>query len=133
MLCLGLVSFRFPSRQWWAELKKAPSKNNFYKAHIWSSRRSELKPQTPTDRRVFSLMVRSLLAEFHNRFPCFGNLGLSGGLRVEGLDNVHFATSWGDRKAEDMKGCSGICALGCNVSTSRTLEASKQTQSFKII
>lgn len=129
MLCLGLVvSFRFPSLQWWAELKKPPSKNNFYKAHIWSTRRSELKPQTPTDRRVFSLMVRLLLAEFHNCFPCFGNLGLSGGLRVEGLDNVHFATSRRDRKTEDVKGCSSICALGCTASTAWTLEASKQTQ-----
>ena len=81
--CMALLLNISPSThtniQWCAE----PSKNNLHKTNIWSARRSELKPQTPTESRVFSLTVWSRLTEFHNRFPCFGNLGLSGGLRAE--------------------------------------------------
>ncbi len=50
---------------------------------------------------VFSLAVGSPLAEFHNRFPCFGTQGFSGGF--EGLDNVHITTRgrWGGQRYTD--------------------------------
>lgn len=46
--------------------------------------------------------MRSLLAEFHNRFPCFGNLGFSGGFEGRGLDNVHITTHTADGEVGDI-------------------------------
>lgn len=112
------VLFVPPPSQWWANLKKQPSKNIFHKANICSTRRCEVKPQTPTDSRVFSLTVWSLHAEFHNRFPCFGNLGLSGGFEGRRLDNARVATHHLDRKAGDTRLCAIISVPGPAVRTS---------------
>lgn len=40
--------------QWWAELKQEPSKNNFYKTNIWSTRQVHNSNHKPPQTRVFS-------------------------------------------------------------------------------
>lgn len=46
--------FFFIFLKWWAELKKKPSKNNFYTTNIWSTRRSCKSNHKPLQTAVFS-------------------------------------------------------------------------------
>lgn len=72
------------------------------------------------DNSVFNLTMRSLLAEFHNRFPCFGDRGLSGGLGVETeicvmLKLQHICQALLGRGAEGGRGVCGYGYMVCSL------------------